>query len=379
MTLIQILIKTGDILLNMNGFSDIDFHSIVSTFRKSLENELDFRKEVLNGEICAKNFKQYNDIHIPKYYTQYCSKRVITMEFVEGVRINDAEAQKRLGINPLDSAEVLNRAMAEMIFKYGHVHCDAHPGNILIRNHPDYPNKPQLILLDHGMYRHYSKAFIYLYAKLFLATLSQNYDEMYTVSKIFNLEAFARFLPLILLWKRSDTKLGENMPRDKKKLEKMRNEHRKEFGGLKSINKLLKDMPENMMFIMRASNLIGLHNMVLGGNNRGRLIEFGRVCIQTLHSDEFNMEAQIDIKDELLQSSILDLQSTLDQDNIKYGQSAKELFENSKQARGVYKFTSKSMEIRLRFTYMKFVLWLAENLMSIYKLFLAQDQKLQVF
>ena len=92
MTLIQILIKTGDILLNMNGFSDIDFHSIVSTFRKSLENELDFRKEVLNGEICAKNFKQYNDIHIPKYYTQYCSKRVITMEFVEGVRINDAEA-----------------------------------------------------------------------------------------------------------------------------------------------------------------------------------------------------------------------------------------------------------------------------------------------
>ena len=174
---------------------------------------------------------------------------------------------------------MLNRAMAEMIFKYGHVHCDAHPGNILIRNHPDYPNKPQLILLDHGMYRHYSKAFIYLYAKLFLATLSQNYDEMYTVSKIFNLEAFARFLPLILLWKRSDTKLGENMPRDKKKLEKMRNEHRKEFGGLKSINKLLKDMPENMMFIMRASNLIGLHNMVLGGNNRGRLIEFGRVCI----------------------------------------------------------------------------------------------------
>ena len=40
-----------------------------------------------------------------------------------------------------------------MIFTYGHIHCDAHPGNILIRKHPNNPSKPQLILLDHGFYR----------------------------------------------------------------------------------------------------------------------------------------------------------------------------------------------------------------------------------
>jgi aarF domain-containing kinase len=172
MSLIQILVKTGDWILNLNDFNDIDFFTVVKTFRKSLENELDFRKEVSNGIQCAKNFAQYDDIYIPKYFKKYCSKRVITMEFVRGVRINDAEGQKNLGVNPLDSAAVLNRAMAEMVFKHGHVHCDAHPGNILIRNHPTQPNKPQLILLDHGMYRHYSKAFLHLYARLFLATIS---------------------------------------------------------------------------------------------------------------------------------------------------------------------------------------------------------------
>ena len=59
MSLIQLLVKTGDWLLNLNGFDDIDFHTVVSTFRKSLENELDFRKEVSNGITCSKNFSNH--------------------------------------------------------------------------------------------------------------------------------------------------------------------------------------------------------------------------------------------------------------------------------------------------------------------------------
>lgn len=94
MTLIQILVRTGDWLLNLNGFNNIDFHAVVSTFRKSLENELDFRKEVSNGLKATRNFANHDDIYIPKYFSKYCSERVITMEFVRRVRINDAEAQK---------------------------------------------------------------------------------------------------------------------------------------------------------------------------------------------------------------------------------------------------------------------------------------------
>lgn len=68
------------------------------------------------------------------------------------------------------------------------------------------------------------------------------------------------------------------------------------------------------MFIMRASNLVGLHNLVLGGNNRGRLIEFGRVCIDTLYSSEnFNIEEEFSIaEDELLQAALSDVKSTLE-------------------------------------------------------------------
>ena len=366
-------------MLNLNGFNNIDFHAVVTTFRKSLDNELDFRKEVSNGLKAAKNFANHDDIYIPRYFTRYCSQRVITMEFVRGVRINDAQAQKELGLDPLESAAVLNRAMAEMIFKHGHVHCDAHPGNILIRQHPNEPKKPQLILLDHGMYRHYSKAFLHLYSRLFLSAISQNYDEMYQLSRILNLEEFARFLPLILLWKRRDSKLGEGIPKDKERLKKVREENRAEFGGLEKVNQLLKRMPENMMFIMRASNLVGLHNMVLGGNNRGRLMEFGRVCIETLYGEDFDAEDSFaEAEDEFLTAAFDSLKQTLDEDRLRYRESVKGL-EPVAKGKGVFRLLGSNAEVKVRFFGLSLKLWLIENLVWVYNLIVRRKNKFEVF
>ena len=39
-----------------------------------------------------------------------------------------------------------------MIFKHGFVHCDAHPGNLFVRENPAHRGKPQIVLLDHGFY-----------------------------------------------------------------------------------------------------------------------------------------------------------------------------------------------------------------------------------
>ena len=74
------------------------------------------------------------------------------MEFVDGDRITDIEALN-LKFGSADKvANVLIDIYARMIFLYGHVHCDAHPGNILIREHPKKKGKPQVVLLDHGFY-----------------------------------------------------------------------------------------------------------------------------------------------------------------------------------------------------------------------------------
>ena len=58
------------------------------------------------------------------------------MEYVEGSKINDLDRLKELYGDPKKATNILVDVFAKMIFVHGHVHCDAHPGNILVRPHP---------------------------------------------------------------------------------------------------------------------------------------------------------------------------------------------------------------------------------------------------
>ncbi|XP_076911927.1 putative ABC1 protein At2g40090 [Bidens hawaiensis] len=81
------------------------------------------------------------------------------MEFVEGPQVNDLKSIQKLGLNPHDIARLVSRTFAEMMFKHGFVHCDPHAANLLVRTLPSHKSgifgrrKPQLVLLDHGLYK----------------------------------------------------------------------------------------------------------------------------------------------------------------------------------------------------------------------------------
>lgn len=64
------------------------------------------------------------------------------MEYIEGDKINDIpNLEKKFG-DPKKASQILIDVFAKMIFNFGHVHCDAHPGNILVRPNPKRPNDP---------------------------------------------------------------------------------------------------------------------------------------------------------------------------------------------------------------------------------------------
>ncbi len=81
------------------------------------------------------------------------------MEYVNGINIDENEELIQNGFNLLKVSETLIKVFSSMIFINGHVHCDAHAGNIFIRKNPKNPRKDQVILLDHGFYRSYSEEF----------------------------------------------------------------------------------------------------------------------------------------------------------------------------------------------------------------------------
>ena len=72
----------------------------------------------------------------PSVALQLSTKRVITMEWIEGCKVNDQAALLQASIRPQDVAVLLLDAFAEMTYVHGFVHGDPHPGNILVRPAP---------------------------------------------------------------------------------------------------------------------------------------------------------------------------------------------------------------------------------------------------
>ena len=97
-------------------------------------------------------FKDYDDLYLPKMYTMESSKRTIMMEFVEGTKIDNVKKLKEEYGDPMRATSILSDIFARMIFMHGHVHCDAHPGNIFVRPNPKDKKRPQIVLIDHGFY-----------------------------------------------------------------------------------------------------------------------------------------------------------------------------------------------------------------------------------
>ena len=73
------------------------------------------------------------------------------MEYCEGGQVNDKEYIKKHKINVEDVSRKLGMVYSEMIYVHGYIHCDPHPGNVLVRKIPG--KGTEIVLLDHGLYQ----------------------------------------------------------------------------------------------------------------------------------------------------------------------------------------------------------------------------------
>ncbi|KAF3844307.1 hypothetical protein F7725_007470 [Dissostichus mawsoni] len=111
--------------------------------------ELDFLREGQNSEKVANMLAHFPFLKVPKIHWDLSTKRILTMEFAEGGQVNDREYMKKHGIDVNEISENLGKIYSEMIFVRGFVHCDPHPGNVLVRKCPK-SKKTEITLLDHG-------------------------------------------------------------------------------------------------------------------------------------------------------------------------------------------------------------------------------------
>ncbi|KAL1336846.1 hypothetical protein HN51_031262 [Arachis hypogaea] len=145
-------------------FPSFDYRWLIDEINDSLPKELDFLVEAKNSEKCVENFRKLsphvaNYVYAPKVYWNLSTSKLLTMEFMDGAHINDIKTIRKLGIHPHELSKLVSQTFAEMMFKHGFVHCDPHSANLLVRPMPSGKRnilgwrKPQLILLDHGLYK----------------------------------------------------------------------------------------------------------------------------------------------------------------------------------------------------------------------------------
>lgn len=104
---------------------------LVAAFRRSLMRELDFSLERRNLDQFTRNFEEDETVHFPIAFEQHSTKRVLTMERLEGSGIGDREAIEAQGITSKEFAKRGANAYLEMIFRDGFYHADPHPGNLM--------------------------------------------------------------------------------------------------------------------------------------------------------------------------------------------------------------------------------------------------------
>lgn len=105
---------------------------IVKEFEHSIKHELDFKLEAMNLNHFEMMFQEDKRIKVPKLYKAYSNHKIITMEFIEGIKISDRQTLQQYHIDSDRLVELGFELLCEQIFRYRFFHADPHPGNIFV-------------------------------------------------------------------------------------------------------------------------------------------------------------------------------------------------------------------------------------------------------
>jgi ubiquinone biosynthesis protein len=131
------LLLIKDLEKIVSAYSEIgeklNLKQAISTFEKSLLEEVSLVNEKENILHFARNFKNNKETYVPKIYEEYSNNNILCMEFIDGIKVTDKTALLAHNIDPVKVSEVGLRLFVSQILDYGFFHADPHAGNILVK------------------------------------------------------------------------------------------------------------------------------------------------------------------------------------------------------------------------------------------------------
>ncbi|MEE8166733.1 MAG: AarF/UbiB family protein [Myxococcota bacterium] len=149
-----------------------DLMSVYAQISASILGEMDYEREGRAAEEVAANLSRdtelFSHIRVPRIDWETTSRRVLTMEYIEGDKINDRDALEARGFDVAECAAWATRAFLHMMFRDYFFHCDPHPGNLMV------DRGGRVAIIDFGMNQRMEREIMDGIRKNVLAAVTRN-------------------------------------------------------------------------------------------------------------------------------------------------------------------------------------------------------------
>ncbi len=248
-----------------------------SEFKNEAQNSIEMENLIKNSSSSRLKEK----VHIPKVYEEYSTDRVMVTEWIDGVPLKDLKQLRRQNFSYQDIMTTILRLFSKQIFEWGVIHCDPHPGNMIIRR-----NKyggTQVVLLDHGLYVRIPKEFRKEYCDLWKSLFKLDHKEITKIAHKWGIGSPDIFGSMVLLRPYSSKTNSQML-----KLERLSNLE-KQVILRRQFKNFIKDtakVPLELIFLGRTMNM-------LQGVNRLMYSPVNRIKIMALKATEESNKAEL--------------------------------------------------------------------------------------
>ena len=132
----------------------VSVQSVVEQFSETIQEEMDYRKEAEHLLKIKSNMKSQKDLLIPNLYPEVSSEKVLVLEYIDGIKVNDLKALDEAGVDRKRLARRIAKVFFTMLLSQDLFHADPHPGNISIKQVESPDGKKlttKIVLYDFGM------------------------------------------------------------------------------------------------------------------------------------------------------------------------------------------------------------------------------------
>jgi aarF domain-containing kinase len=261
-------------------FPGYDWSAVVAKSEEILGAELRFKEEARNSERCREDLRRQfgTQVTTPNVHWELTTERVMVTDFVKGCKVDQVQAIEALGLKKADVARLYCSVFAYQLFVTGFIHCDPHPGNCFVRPHPANSRRPQLVLLDHGLYTELPDSLRRDLSSIWTAMVQHDDPSLQARCAALGIENYKLFASMLLQFPYD----AFNPFKKSASVEEAKTIQQLGHKTMPEVNRILSKLPNELSLALRNINIVRSVNKVLG-NPVSRTAVMLRYSIRVSH------------------------------------------------------------------------------------------------